>query len=106
MPQHDTLHVLAPITHGNLTIFPVVGGTDYDTSHILTLDEGIKAGSVIITEQGALRGLVRRGSAPSGSAEVNRLVLVNNSRLSVQPVSAEEWSIISRIAGLKEKSRS
>jgi hypothetical protein len=77
---HDTLHVLSPITHGNLTIFPVVGGTDYDTSHLLTLDEGIKAGSVIITEQGALRGLVRRGSAPSGgSAEVNRLVLVNNS---------------------------
>jgi predicted RNA-binding protein with PUA-like domain len=34
------------------------------------------------------------------------MVLVNNSRLSVQPVSAEEWSIISRIAGLKEKSRS
>jgi len=33
------------------------------------------------------------------------MVLVNNSRLSVQPVSAEEWSIISRIAGLKEKSR-
>ncbi len=26
------------------------------------------------------------------------MVLVNNSRLSVQPVSAEEWSIISRIA--------
>jgi hypothetical protein len=78
-PPHDALHVLSPITHGNLTIFPVVGGTDYDTSHILTLDEGIKAGSVIITEQGALRGLVRRGSAPSGSAEVNRLVLVNNS---------------------------
>ena len=76
----DTLHVLTPITHGNLTIFPVVGGTDYDTSHILTLDEGIKAGSVIITEQGALRGLVR-GQHPNrtSTAEVNRLVLVNNS---------------------------
>ena len=34
------------------------------------------------------------------------MVLVNNSRLSVQPVSAEEWSIIGRMAGLKEKSRS
>ena len=32
------------------------------------------------------------------------IVLVNNSRLSVQPVSAEEWSIISRLAGL-EKAR-
>jgi predicted RNA-binding protein with PUA-like domain len=29
------------------------------------------------------------------------MVLVNNSRLSVQPVSAEEWGIVSRMAGLK-----
>ena len=79
-PPHEALHVLSPITHGNLTIFPIVGGVDYDTSHILTLDEGIKAGSVIVTEQGSLRGLVRRGQAPRGNAaEVNRLVLVNNS---------------------------
>ena len=78
---HDALHVLSPITHGNLTIFPVVGGTDYDTSHLLTLDEGVKAGTVIITEQGALRGLVRGGQPISrgSTAEVNRLVLVNNS---------------------------
>lgn len=78
---HDTMHVLPPITHGNLTIFPIVGGTDYDTSQLLTLDEGVKAGTVIITEQGALRGLIRRGQpVSSGStAEVNRLVLVNNS---------------------------
>jgi hypothetical protein len=76
----EALHVLTPITHGNLTIFPVVGGTDYDTSHILTLDEGMKAGSVIITEQGALRGLVRgQHASRSSTAEVNRLVLVNNS---------------------------
>lgn len=33
-PPQQPLHVLSPITHGNLTIFPVVGGTDYDTSHI------------------------------------------------------------------------
>ena len=31
------------------------------------------------------------------------MVLVNNSRLSVQPVSAEEWGIVSRMAGLKAK---
>ncbi|HEY1731899.1 MAG TPA: DUF6569 family protein [Terriglobales bacterium] len=80
-PPHEALHVLAPITHGNLTIFPVVGGIDYDTSHILTLDEGIKNGSVIVTEQGSLRGLVRPPQqANHGSgAQVNQLVLVNNS---------------------------
>ena len=31
------------------------------------------------------------------------MVLVNNSRLSVQPVSAGEWAIISKMAGLKGK---
>ena len=33
------------------------------------------------------------------------MALVNNSRLSVQPVSTEEWRIISSMAGLKEKTR-
>ena len=81
IPTHDSLHVLTPITHGNLTIFPVVGGPDYDTSHIMTLDEGTKAGSVIVTEQGSLRGLVRRPQQASrGSGpQVNQLVLVNDS---------------------------
>lgn len=81
-PQaHDALHVLAPITHGNLTIFPVVGGYDYDTSRLLTLDEGVHAGSVVVTEQGAVQGLIRRGRPvqPVSSASVNQLVLVNNS---------------------------
>jgi hypothetical protein len=80
-PPHDALHVLAPITHGNLTIFPIVGGIDYDTSHLLTLDEGIKNGSVIVTEQGSLRGLVRRPQQENraAGAQVNQLVLINNS---------------------------
>jgi predicted RNA-binding protein with PUA-like domain len=38
--------------------------------------------------------------------ELKDMVLVNNSRLSVQPVSAKEWSIISRLAGLEKKTRS
>ncbi len=78
---HEGLHVLPPITHGNLTIFPVVGGADHDTSHFLTLDEGVRAGSVVVTEQGSLQGLVRRGRPVNrqSSAQVNELVLVNNS---------------------------
>jgi predicted RNA-binding protein with PUA-like domain len=36
---------------------------------------------------------------------LKHMVLVNNSRLSVQPVSFEEWSIISRLAGLEKASR-
>ncbi len=80
-PQgHDSMHVLSPITHGKLTIFPVVGGADYDTSRLLTLDEGVRTGAVVVTEQGSLQGLRRgRPTRVRQSAEVNQLVLINNS---------------------------
>jgi hypothetical protein len=79
--NRNALHVLAPISHGNLTIFPIVGGADYDTSRFLTLDEGVRAGSVVVTEQGGLTGLVRRGGPVHSrpGATVNELVLLNNS---------------------------
>jgi hypothetical protein len=32
--------VLAPISQGNLTVFPVVASNTYDTAKFLTLDEG------------------------------------------------------------------
>jgi hypothetical protein len=73
--------VQPPIRRGNLAIFPVVGAKSYDTSQLLTLDEGIRTGQVVVTEAGSDRGLVR-GERPipnRGTAEVNRLVLYNNS---------------------------
>jgi hypothetical protein len=75
--------VLNPISHGNLSIFPVVTATTRDTSEFITLDEGIRSGEVVVTEAGRLGGLVR-GPHPviplSSGAQVNRLVLVNNSK--------------------------
>ena len=73
--------VLAPISSGNLTIYPVVSNVNRNTSAFLTLDEGVRSGSVVITESGQVAGLVRRpGQRPTHSgAEVNRLVLLNNS---------------------------
>jgi len=73
--------VLAPISRGNLTIFPVVADRTHDTRNFLTLDEGLRAGEVVVTEAGSVRPLIRRRQdyIPSGGAEVNRLVLVNNS---------------------------
>ena len=73
--------VLAPISHGNLTIFPVVASNPHDTSEFLTLDEGLRSGDVIVTETGRIQPLMRRGvrPLPPGGGEVNRLVLVNNS---------------------------
>src|SRR5512147_2546224 len=73
--------VLAPISHGNLTIFPVVASSTHDASEFLTLDEGLRTGDVIVTEAGRIQPLIRRGGRPIpiGGGEVNRLVLVNNS---------------------------
>src|ERR1035438_8259785 len=80
-PVHSELHVLPPVTKGNLSIFPVVGGAENDTGRLLTLDEGIRAGSVVVTEAGSLRGLVRPGSPMprQSGAEMNRLVLIRSS---------------------------
>jgi hypothetical protein len=75
--------VLEPIRHGSLTVFPVVAPKSYATSEFLTLDEGLRSGEVVVTEYGNVRGLMRRRPTPAvqrESAEVNRLVLINNSK--------------------------
>lgn len=76
--------VLEPISHGDLTIFPVVSTKTHDTSQFITLDEGIRSGEVVVTEVGNLHSSMRRRppyeQRPYYSAEVNRLVLVNNSK--------------------------
>jgi hypothetical protein len=74
--------VLDPIRHGNLTVFPVVAAKSYPTGEFLTLDEGLRSGEVVVTEAGNVQGLIRRGQMPAirhDGAQVNRLVLVNNS---------------------------
>jgi hypothetical protein len=78
--------LLSPIRSGNLTVFPVVASKSYDTAEFLTLDEGLRSGDVVVTEAGQARGLIRRRPGelpimhPMRDAEVNRLVLVNNSK--------------------------
>ena len=76
--------VLEPISHGDLTIFPVISSKVHDTSQFITLDDGIRSGEVVVTEVGNLHSTMRRRppyvQRPYGSAEVNRLVLVNNSK--------------------------
>lgn len=74
--------VLAPITEGNLTIFPVVAAASHDTSGFLTLDEGLRSGEVEVMEAGQAQGLVRRHGRPYhyDGAQVNQLLLVNHSK--------------------------
>ena len=69
---NDEYRVLAPITHGNLTIFPVVSTRMYGTNY-LTLDEGRRSGEVVVTEAGRIAPLIRRRRnipVPSGDADV------------------------------------
>lgn len=40
-------------------------------------------------------------AAAKAEPKLAEMVLVNNSRLSVQPVTAEEWKLIRKMAGLK-----
>lgn len=74
--------VLAPISHGDLTIFPVVSTKVHDTSDFITLDEGIRSGDVIVTEVGNLHSTMQRRYPvqPMVGPQVNRLVLINNSK--------------------------
>lgn len=77
--------LLEPITYENLTVFPVVSSSEYDTREFLTLEEGLSRGEVVVQEQGA--GTIvrdRDGRRPVvenyGGASVNQLVLVNRSK--------------------------
>jgi hypothetical protein len=78
--------LLNPIRSGNLTVFPVVANKSFDTGEFITLDEGLHSGDVVVTEAGQAHGLIRRRPGrpevihPIRDAEVNRLVLVNNSK--------------------------
>jgi ARG/rhodanese/phosphatase superfamily protein len=92
-PISGDYKLLTPITHGDLTIFPVVSSKAHDTSGFLTLDEGIRSGEVVVTEAGNLHGAMRRRPGqqfqPARGAQVNTLVLVNNSKLPLLLLAGE-----------------
>ena len=76
--------LLNPITYENISVFPVVASYNADTSHFLTLEEGLASGEVLVSEQGAT-GMVRNRSREahpeySSGASVNQLVLINRSK--------------------------
>ena len=71
-----------PVRYENLSVFPVVSRQSADTASFATLDEGLSAGQVVITEGGT--DLIRRSrdgqpiAIPEvRGASVNQLVLIN-----------------------------
>jgi hypothetical protein len=91
--------VLAPVGYKNLTIFPVRGADLAGSADYITLDEGTKAGTVVITEKGtqATRRVVRGSNQSarqqavgySSGASVNELALVNRSGKKLMLLSGE-----------------
>jgi hypothetical protein len=83
--QQGEWRLLEPISYENLTVFPVVSSSGYDTSAFLTLEDGLSNGEVTVREQGADAIYRNRdGSQPAaqnyGGPSVNQLVLVNHSK--------------------------
>lgn len=77
--------LLDPVSYQNLTVFPVVSASGYDTSSFVTLEEGLSSGEIAVSEQGAdVIYRNRDGSRPTvqnyGGPSVNQLVLVNHGK--------------------------
>lgn len=89
-------HVSKPVSYKNLTIFPVYGADREGADAYITLDEGTKSGTVVITERGGGGQTAQRplrhpraanrtpqqqnvGYTGGGGATVNELSLVNRS---------------------------
>jgi ARG/rhodanese/phosphatase superfamily protein len=78
----NELLVLDPVRYENLSVFPVVNRQVTDTAGFATLDEGLSAGEVVITESGAEMIRRSRDGRPMAipeqrGASVNQLVLIN-----------------------------
>jgi hypothetical protein len=83
--QEGEWRLLDPVSYENLTVFPVVSSSGYDTSSFVTLEEGLSSGEVTISEQGEdVIYRNRDGSRPAvqnyGGPSVNQLVLVNHGK--------------------------
>src|SRR5580704_4266647 len=71
-----------PVRYENLTVFPIVSRQSADTTSFATLDEGLSAGQVVVSEGGA--DMIRRSRdghpvaiPEQHGASVNQLVLIN-----------------------------
>lgn len=83
-PEGDW-RLLEPVSYENLSVFPVVSASGYDTRAFLTLEEGLASGEIIVREQGSetiVRSRDQNRTVPPtyGGPSVNQLVLINRSK--------------------------
>lgn len=61
-----TAHQSEVVAYGNLVLYPIAAGLSTRPADVITLDEGIKQGTVVITESGSTPPLLR--SRPGGNS--------------------------------------
>jgi hypothetical protein len=89
-PVRGDWRIGVPINFERLTIFPVISDQPTGSSEFITLDQGLRSGTVTITELGA-NGRSRRINRRqlSDGAEVNKLALTNNSGKTLVLIAGE-----------------
>ena len=94
------LRVLHLVQDGPLTVATLAQGCDVAEPRMQVL---LQAGAALglLRREGGGFGLALRGAAMLGVPGLEGMVLVNNTRLSVQPVSPEEWEIVCRMGGVE-----
>lgn len=90
-PARPDWRLGSPITHNNLTVFPVLADETRSTEEFITLDEGLRSGKVRVTEIGADGRLqtIRPNQRSADHAEVNRLMVINNSGKTLVLIAGE-----------------
>ncbi len=80
-----------PVRFEKLIVFPVISDEATDTSDLITLDEGLRAGTIAITELGAngRSRTIRPHERLSDNAEVNKLSVINNSGKTLVLIAGE-----------------
>ena len=90
-PARPEWRLGAPVTHNNLTVFPVLADETHSTEEFITLDAGLRSGKVKVTEIGAdgRSHAIRTNQRSSDNAEVNRLMVTNNSGKTLVLIAGE-----------------
>jgi hypothetical protein len=89
-PLRSDWRVGTPIAFERLTIYPVISDQPTASAAFITLDQGLRSGTVVITERGAngRSRRIRRRQIADG-AEVNRLALTNKSGKTLVLIAGE-----------------
>lgn len=91
VPVNTNWRLGSPVTFQALTVYPVITDQPEGRDDYITLDQGLRSRKVIVSEIGA-NGRTRRvgnGRRVSDDAEVNRLMVTNNSGKTLVLIAGE-----------------